>query len=570
MNDRTDHPPSVSDALIDAFGATGTRRLFGVPGGGSSLDLIESARRAGLTFVLARHEGAAAMMAAATAELDGAIGVAITTKGPGTANATNGVAHAALDRAPIAIVTDGFSASHRAYVTHQWFDQKALYAPLVKAHATLEAGPTRDEIDALLATALAPVRGAVHIELTGAGARAPLGAGAGATDVRRRHRAGGAALEVEAIDADALSKAADMVAAAKRPVVVVGLECCDPDIAALARRWVEALTCADLVTYKAKGVIADDSPFFAGIYTGGAAEQAAVREADLVVLLGADPVEFILQPWPHAQPVLEIGWRRHALHYVEPAHALHGDLRRSLEGLVACAKSGAWSSARIAALRSAFHETLAYPGSPGSGASATGGASAAGRDDSLGAQQVVTLAREACGGLAPRPRVTVDAGAHMFSATAFWPCSEARDLLISNGLATMGFALPAAIACALHEPARKTIAFTGDGGLLMCLGELATAVEQRSDIVVVVFNDGALSLIDIKQQQRALAPLGVRWDRFDFAGTMNALGGLGLQARDATSYAQALSRALAHRGPSLIDVRVDPSGYREQLRALRG
>ncbi len=584
---------TVADGLIESFRAAGARRLFGVPGGGSSLDLIESARARAMPFVLARHECAAVMMAAATAELDGAIGVALTTKGPGTANGANGVAHAALDRCPVAVLTDGFSPAHRAYVTHQWFDQRALYAPLVKAHATFETAPTRAQIDALVARARTPRRGPVHVELTGAAARAPLqGSRAPLQDSRAplpdsraplpdsraplaptiaspaSSLAGGNLADAvrppwppladeaptPGTDAAALGRAASLLASAKRPVVVVGLEARDALVAAAARRLVDALDCAALVTYKAKGVIADDSPGYVGIFTGGAAEQAAVNDADLIVLVGVDPVEFILQPWPYAQPVLEIGWVRHPLHYVRATQAVHGDLPANLVALAGAARRAAWSPETIAARRASMRESLAYRGA---GAELT-------------PEQVVAIAAEVARPLAKRPRVSVDAGAHMFSATAFWPCAAPNELLISNGLASMGFALPAGIAAALHEPGRTAIAFTGDGGLLMCLGELATAVEQRARLVVIVFNDGALSLIDIKQQSRRLPAEGVRWPHVDFAAAMQGVGGLGLRARTVGGYRRALERAFAADGPALVDVRVDPSGYAAQLRAMRG
>jgi acetolactate synthase-1/2/3 large subunit len=134
----------------------------------------------------------------------------------------------------------------------------------------------------------------------------------------------------------------------------------------------------------------------------------------------------------------------------------------------------------------------------------------------------------------------------------------------------MGYALPAAIAAALHERDRPAIAFTGDGGLMMCLGELATAVEERLRAIVIVFNDGALSLIDIKQQSRQLPVAGVRWDRPDFAQVMQGLGGLGLRAATPAELRKAVEQALAADGPALIDAAVDPSGYPAQLRALRG
>ena len=217
-------------------------------------------------------------------------------------------------------------------------------------------------------------------------------------------------------------------------------------------------------------------------------------------------------------------------------------------------RAAGWPRRETRRLRTAMRDALAYAGD-GSG---------------LTPQQVVEAAARAAAKRPRWPRVTVDAGAHMFSATAFWPCREPRDLLISNGLATMGFALPAAIASVLHEPDRPAIAFTGDGGLLMCLGELATAVETGGALVIVVFNDGALSLIDIKQQQRRLPAEGVRWDRPDFAAIMRALGGDGWRVASLPAYRRALSRALARGRPALIDVQVDASGYPRQLAALRG
>ena len=536
---------SVAAALARAFRAHGVKRMFGLPGGGSSLDLIDAARRERIPFVLARHECAAVFMAAATAELEGTIGVALTTKGPGTANAANGVAHAALDRCPVAVVTDGFSPQIRRYVTHQWYDQQALFAPLVKGHGLLADDRAGADIERLLAAARAPRPGPVHFELTSAAARAQIAA---PEPVAR------AAAKAAPAGTASLQRARALLAGASRPVIVAGLEARDPAIARALRKLLARLDCPALVTCKAKGVIDDDDPRNVGIFTGGLAEQPAVRQADLIILAGMDPVELILQPWPYEIAVLELGATRHPLHYVKAACAVHGDLGATLEALTPAAVRGAWRRAEIANLRAAMRAALAYTGA-GAG---------------LTPQQVVEAAATAAKALPRWPRATVDAGAHMFSATAFWPCHQPCDLLISNGLATMGFALPAAIASALSDPRRQTLAFTGDGGLLMCLGELATAVETRARIIVIVFNDGALSLIDIKQRQRKLASRGVRWARPDFAMAMRALGGRGYRARTLASYRRALAQACAGDGPALIDVQVDPSGYPAQLAAMRG
>ena len=528
---------TVAEALIAAFKRRGVRRMFGMPGGGSSLDLIDAAAARGIDFILARREDAAVMMAAATAELSGAPGVALTTKGPGTASAANGVAHASLDRAPLVLLTDGFNPAQQAYVTHQVFDQKAMLQPVAKAHSRLDGGDANDEIERLLSAATTPPFGPVHIELTAAAAR-------GACEVVEPPN--GAAPAPGPVDA----AARELLAAARRPVVVAGLEARGPSATQAVAALVTELGCPALVTYKAKGVIPDDHPQFVGVFTGGQAERACVDQADLILLLGADPVEFILQPWPYDKPVVEVGLAPRPVHYVTPAAGIYGPLDAGVAALRGGNSGSDWTTDEIADLRAGMAAGLTYPGV-----------------DPLNPQSVVQIAQAELTG---DPRVTVDAGAHMISAMAFWRAGRANDTLISNGLATMGFALPAAIAGALEEPARGALAFTGDGGFMMCAGELATAVQHDANVTVVVFNDGALSLIDIKQQSRGLAPRGVRWPRSNFARVAEGFGCRAWRVDTVQAYRDALQRAEATPGPALIDVHIDPSGYREQLAALRG
>jgi acetolactate synthase-1/2/3 large subunit len=316
---------------------------------------------------------------------------------------------------------------------------------------------------------------------------------------------------------------------------------------------VAALGCPALVTYKAKGVIADADPHFVGIFTGGSLEAPCVQDADLIILAGLDPVELILQPWRYRAPVLDIGLRAHPVHYVTPTASLHGALALAFAMLTQSAARSAWKAEEIATHRDSMRAALTWQG--------TGG---------VAPPRIVTLAQEAARRAGRNPRISVDAGAHMFSATAFWECAAPRDVLISNGLASMGFALPAALAAALENPADGAIAFTGDGGLMMCVAELATAAEAGAPCITIVFNDGALSLIDIKQQQRQLPHEGVRWARPDFAAIAEGFGAKGFAAATEAEYITALEAAFALQGPSLIDVTVNPAGYAAQLQAMRG
>jgi acetolactate synthase-1/2/3 large subunit len=535
---------TIAELVVSAFAANGVKRIFGVPGGGSSLDIMAAAAAVGIDFVLTRSENSAVMMAAATAELDGVPGVALTTKGPGVANAVNGIAYAALDRAPVILLTDGFTAEQESFITHQVFDQRALLDPLVKGFARIRNDTAASEISALIEMAVTPPLGPIQIELTGKVAK---------SEILSDNLTFSAIAAPATIDNAGVATAVEAMKNAVRPVVIVGLEARDDTTAAAINELIEVLNCPVLPTYKAKGVVADSHSQFAAIFTGGAAESECVSKADLIILCGVDPVEFVLQKWRYDAPVIDIATMRHEPHYTSIDCGVYGSISRNLELLIPQCKQSLWSVEEISALREKTLTALAYPNGEG-----------------VGPQEVVVLAAVEARNAGVNPRITVDAGAHMFSAMAFWNCNAPMDVLISNGLATMAFALPAAIAAALHEPERPVIAITGDGGLLMCLGELLTAVQQKTRIIVIVLNDGALSLIDIKQQQRELQTLGVRWERPDYAEIMSGFGGRGFRVSEISDYEKALAKAYQEPGPVLIDVVIDPRGYPQQIKALRG
>lgn len=531
-------------ALAQALARAGVRQMFGLPGGGSSLDLIEAAAEVGIGFTLSKTENAAVMMAGALAETTGVPGVALMTKGPGVANAANGVTYAKLDRAPVIVITDGFTDKQLSYITHQVFDQKALLQPVVKGVTRLESENPAAEIEAIIALACQAPLGPVHLELTGEVARRLINA------PHVSSPAGSASV----LDQVALQNLAQQIKLAKKPVLIVGLEArhCADEVRQLAKH----LKCPVLQTYKAKGVVSDLDPQVVGIFTGGIQEADCLAQADLMVMVGLDPVEMILQPWPYNKPAVELSNATHDIHYIKPLARVSRDLKQHALALNEALKGyvSGWSFEQITLLRLDILKRLAYPPV----------------QFGVAPDRLVQLSAQAYAEQKFRPRMSVDAGAHMFSATAFFAVTQPGDVLISNGLATMAFALPAAIAAALDEPDQPVICFTGDGGLMMCLGELCTAIDSGACIVVVVFNDSALSLIDIKQQSKQLPSRGVRWGKHNFAQAMQALGGQGFEATTEVQYHEALTQALKYQGPSLIDVQIDPSGYSQQLKAMRG
>jgi acetolactate synthase-1/2/3 large subunit len=188
------------------------------------------------------------------------------------------------------------------------------------------------------------------------------------------------------------------------------------------------------------------------------------------------------------------------------------------------------------------------------------------RSGSLLPHRVVELTAEFYAGA----RATVDAGAHMLPVMSLWPAAEPNGVLISNGLATMGFALPSAIGAALLDKTKPVIAFTGDGGLLICLGELRTAARERVPVRVIVFDDNVLSLIRIKQLQRNYPTESTLNGDVNWAAVGAGFGIPALEVRTEPELRAALRDTCGESGPVLIAAKITADNYPATMRALRG
>jgi acetolactate synthase-1/2/3 large subunit len=543
--------PTVAELIVEGLLRAEVPRIFGVPGGGSNLEVLEAARARGLPFVLCHQEWAACIMAAVSGELTGRPGAVLSTLGPGVTASATGLAHAQLDRSPLLYISDRHPAGVLAYATHQYVDHAAHLGPIVKGSVTVTPDSAGHWVAHAVQLALAEPRGPVHLDLPADVAGAP--AVPVATTVTPP--------SVAAPDDALVERAAEMIRGAKRPLVIAGLGCRAAD-AKWLRAFCEALPAPVLTTYKAKGAIPDPHPLAMGIFTGGALEESLVRRADLIIAFGLDTVELIPRRWSYTAPVLSLARgpstdpRLRAAGggaYFSPALEVVGDLGTILEDLAPRIMrrdvKADWDVAEVDRIRRERAAALEVP-VPG-----------------LAPHRVAQIAREltAAGSIA-----TVDAGAHMFQTTAYWHALEPGELLISNGLATMGFALPAAIAAQLVHPGRRVICFTGDGGLMMVASELETVARLRLPIVIVVFNDAALSLIEVKQAQKGFAGVSMRYAGPDLLALGRAFGIRALAATDEPTLSRALIAAQTAPGPTLIDARIDPSGYRRMLEIVRG
>lgn len=519
----------VADLIVDELLGAGVRRIYGVPGGGSNMTLIDAAAARGLRFVLAHHETGAAFMAAAEAEITGVPGVCLATVGPGVANSINGLAHCSLDRVPLLLISDRVEDPQ---TLHQLVDHSRLVGAVAKSSQVMPVDGARDATRRALTLALTPPLGPVHLDL----APGVAAAGANPADASSTWSSiGGGGGDTEA--------AVELLAGSRHPVVLAGLGARDDETGRAIRRFVRAFGVPVLCTYKAKGVLPDDDPLAFGLVTNGRHESAVLDRTDALLLAGFDQVELMPGPWRWPLPAVAIGGPA-TRGPLEPTVVLGGPPATELEHLGDALDARGWRAA--------------WPGDPVRPVPPSA-------PDGISPAEVVSICRR----LAPEETIaTVDAGSHMFAATLFWHAAEPRRFLISNGLATMGYGLPAAIGAALAQDA-PVVCFTGDGGLAMCAGELATAARLGVHVIVVVFNDGMLNLIKIKQEKQGRTTHGLDFAAIDWAA---AAPGMGLRAEAVGTrdeLAGAFIGALHRDGPTLIDVRVDASSYRELLALVR-
>ena len=529
--------------IIAALRRAGVRRLIGMPGGGSTADLIEAARGGGIPFTLAQTETGSAFIAAAQAEISGRPAACVATLGPGAASLANGVAHALLDRVPLLVLTDCLPEDMQRVSDHQNLAHDQMFAAITKATFRATAFDAGRVLCEAIAVATGGRPGPVHIDIS--------------PDVTGSNAAGGHARDTSGDRQDgnesrSLSeRTLDLVRRARRPVFLLGLGARTRAIASAVRSIAAGHRVPALVTYKGKGIVADADPWFAGVLTNGALERPVLDAADLFLAVGFDPVELLPRRWGLQQPVISISPWPNSQQHVPFVEEAIGDVPRLLDAVAGHLRQPSdWTTSEIAGLVKRQRDAMRVPG-----------------DGALLPHEIVDTVAE----FYPSSRVTVDAGAHMFPVMALWPASEPCGLLISNGLATMGFALPTAIGAALTDPGgTPVVAFTGDGGLLMCLGELQTAVRERVPVRIIVFDDRALSLIRIKQLQRGYATDGTGLSAVDWRAVGTGLGLVAHQVETLDALRRSLANTAREAGPVLIAASVSPSTYADTIRALRG
>ena len=526
----------ASDVFVECLESEGVKHVFGIPGE-ETLDLNESLARSSIEFVPVRHEQGGAYIADVYGRLTGHAGVCLGTLGPGALNLITAVADAFLDRAPLVALTGQGDLERMHKESHQYIDLLRVMRPVTKWNARVSDPRIIPEVvRKAFKVAEGGKPGATHIEL-------PEDVMAKEIEAAPLPRRSAPAPEPQARE---LQKAADVIGSASSPVVLAGNGTIRGRATSALREFVQATGIPVAETFMGRGLIPSDDPRSLGSVglQAGDYALAGFDEADVVIAVGYDLVEHSPEHWNAGRDkkivCIDSGPSEIDEFFI-PQVELVGDIRHVLMRLAEeCREihhdggSARLREAVLGRFRAAEHDD-AFPVAP---------------------PRALWEIRRALG----REDILVsDVGMHKLWIGRMFPAYEPNTVLIANGLAGMGFALPAAIAAKLVNPDRKVVAVCGDGGFLMNVQELETAVRLGTPFVVVIWEDGTFGSITWKQQKKFGEDFGVRFGNPEFVGLAESFGMPAWRCESAEDFARRLAHALTLDVPSLIVLPVDYS-----------
>lgn len=337
--------------------------------------------------------------------------------------------------------------------------------------------------------------------------------------------------------------------AARKPVILAGLGVLWDSASTELVDFAEQLGAPVLTTAKCKGVIPEDHPLRAGCIIGGLIERKLVAQADLILTVGLDAVELQPRAWPYTTPLVALSNAPTSDAVIPADLEVPGNLKHTLACLAEwCGAGAGWGEKAARTFREDVTDALNTPGV------------------GLTPQRVMEVAR----GCLPRETIaSSDSGASRLLVVQKWLSYGPHEFLSSNGLATMGYAIPGALGARLVWPDRPVVAFVGDGGFMMAVAELQTSVRENLPIIIVVFDDREIGLIRVKQEIKGIERFGVDLGGIDWEKLAQAFGADGVTVDTENGLQDALGAALGTGRTTIIAARIDPSGYVDQFNALR-
>ncbi len=527
----------VSDLFVKCLENEGVRYVFGVPGEENE-DLLFSLEGSSIKFIPTRHEQGAAFMADVWGRLTGRAGVCLSTLGPGATNLVTGVADANLDKSPLVAITGQAGLGRLNKESHQYLDVVNMFRPITKWNAAVS---TPDSVPEIVRKAFKVAEsekpGATHIEL-------PEDVAKMSSD-RKPIRA----IRVRRPDPDstALHEAVGLIERSHRPLIIAG----NGAIRKLASRHLREFASKHRIpvahTFMGQGAISDDSP--QSLLTIGLGIRdyvmEAVEAADLIITVGYDLAEYSPEMWnPRAdKTIVHIDFTPAEVYQqYQPAVEVVADISATLREInqlldvADCSFDTEWYvpirdriRADIASYELHEGQSFTIPGT-------------------------LNILRKIMG---EEDLLISDVGSHKIWIARNFPTYTPNGCLISNGLASMGIALPGGVAAALHSPSRRIVAAMGDGGFLMNSQELETAKRIGAGFTVVIFNDNDYGLISWKQRKAHGRATGTGLTNPDFKAYAESFGIAGYRPRTVTELQQQLRQAVTSGQLAVVEVPVD-------------
>lgn len=534
---------STADVMAQALADGGVPAVFSYPGD-PIIEFMERSRRRGIDVVLARREGTAAFMAEAHAMLTGGVGACLSTLGPGSTALVNGVAAATLDRVPMIAISGQIETARQAYFTHQVVEQEQLYRPVTKWAGRVEANAAATTMRKALRVATAERPGAVHLSCAADTFKAAASDRDVITPPLRP--------DVDAVQVfRSPGSTADpqrLLTGARRPLLLAGIGAVRCDATQALLRLAAAVGMPVVTAPMAKGVVPEDSEWFAGVLDMACNDTVwdLLRSSDLIVAAGFDPVELI-KPWSIPVPVLHVDTVPNVDQIYSSEIELVGGIGAILDWLAdGHTGQGRWTIGEI----DAFRERLR-------------GDYYAGRvTGRLNPTDVIDVVRA----LSPEDTIaTTDVGSHKLLVGQGWRTTSPRGVLMTNGLSAMGFGVPAAIAAKRARPDLPVVALVGDGGFAMTATEMRLASARNLPVAVVVFVDGSLNRIELKQSAIDYPSTATRIEDTDLVLLAQSMDCDGERAESAEQLEKALAGIGSLTRPLIIEARIDPAQYESQF-----
>jgi acetolactate synthase-1/2/3 large subunit len=524
----------AADLLVACLEREGVDHVFGVPGEELE-DLLFAVRDSEVTFVPVRHEQGAAFMADVHGRLTGDAGVCLGTLGPGATNLLTGVADAHLDKSPLVAITGQGGLERLHQESHQAIDVLRMFEPVTKWNTQLDSPDiVHESVRKAFKVAEYEKPGATHLEL-------PEDVAAEETETRPLEPRG--RVPFAAPNPDTLARVQELLREATRPVVIAGNGAVRTHAAAQLREFVTETGIPVVSTYMGKGAVSDaDNQSLMTLGSGADGEAAvAISRADLVITVGYDIAEHDPADWNDGTaPLVHVDSEPAEVYEAyAPDIEVIADSGRTLRSLTEWYRSAqpAFETEWVADLRERIVSDVDR--TPRQAAPFT-------------VEGVLPVLREA---MTPEDVLVSDVGNHKMAIAQNFPTYEPNTCIISNGLASMGIAVPGGLAADLAVDA-NVVAATGDGGFLMNAAEIETATRSGCEYTIIVFNDNDYGLISKKQRDHTGESFGTGLTNPDLVAFAESFGIDGYRPESRADLREAITSAVGG-DMALIEVPVN-------------